>query len=111
MFSSLGLIKRFVPFLLTFAVGLLVASFFVPIVSPRYKSENRGWKHGKCKNKDAEIQRLRDQIADQELELQMWRDGDWNAPPPPMPPAVYMEEAPMPPPPPLAPMAPAKRVR
>lgn len=117
MFSSLGLLKRFVPFLLTFVVGILVASIFVPSIAPNINFKRNNWKKQQhrqhYRDQEAEIQRLRDQIADQEMELQMWREGqvDWNAIEPPMPPAVYMEEVPMPPPPPPAPVAPARRGR
>lgn len=37
-----GFLKRVLPFFLTFAVGLLIASFFVSI-TPNFKFEKRRW--------------------------------------------------------------------
>lgn len=37
-----GFLNRVLPFFLTFAVGLLVASFFVSI-TPNFKFQKRGW--------------------------------------------------------------------
>ncbi len=49
-----SLIKRIIPFALTFAVGLFVASFFVSIAFP-----NPSWRSGRRFNRFHEIQRLR----------------------------------------------------
>ncbi len=49
-----GLIKRIIPFALTFTVGLFVASFFVSIAFP-----NPSWRNGRRIHRFHEIQRLR----------------------------------------------------
>lgn len=74
--SSIGL--RVVPFILTFAAGLLIASIFVPISAPSFKSsksfnrESRYEKYrkhkDKCKRKRSENADLRFRI--QQLEAQ-----------------------------------------
>ena len=48
-----GLFRRIIPFALTFAVGLLVASLFVPIALP-----GAGWRPNRA-NRFHEMQRLR----------------------------------------------------
>ncbi len=41
----MNLVKRFLPFFLTFVLGLFIASFFVSVGLPKFrKYENRGWK-------------------------------------------------------------------
>ncbi len=39
-----GFIKRIVPLLLTFAVGLFIASFFVSVAAPNFSFKNRNWR-------------------------------------------------------------------
>lgn len=59
-----GFLKRVVPFFLTFAAGLFIASFFVTIAAPTFQFKNRGWKahHRQYdQQREAEIQRLRDE--------------------------------------------------
>ena len=92
-------IKRFVPFFLTFALGLLVASFFVSIAAPRLNF-NREGKHGryyrmKCENERLrrENQRLERQLAERKASEAEFMSLE--VPMPPMPP--------MPPPAPVAP--------
>lgn len=60
-----GLFKRFVPFFLTFAAGLFIASFFVTIVTPNFSLRGRG------SHKHREIQRLR--IENKELRKDVLR--------------------------------------
>ncbi|PYT01790.1 MAG: hypothetical protein DMF63_02820 [Acidobacteria bacterium] len=55
-----GLFKRFVPFFLTFAAGLFIASFFVSIGLP-----GSGFRGGNRFNKFQEMQRLR--VENEEL--------------------------------------------
>ena len=94
-----GFIKRIVPFFLTFAVGLFIASFFVTIAAPNFQFKNRGWKQNHRKydrQREVEIQRLRDenlrlknQLAETEKQAFIIHpafDGELNVPPP-MPPA------------------------
>ena len=49
-----GLFKRIIPFVITFAAGLFLASFFVSIALPGER-----WRSGRRANKFHEIQRLR----------------------------------------------------
>ncbi len=61
---SKGFIKRVLPFFLTFAVGLFIASFFVTIVAPTFQFQNRGWRRNHRqydRQREAEIQRLREE--------------------------------------------------
>lgn len=89
-------IKRFVPFFLTFAIGLLVASFFVSVAAPRFqfnRQDNHRRHHRlKCENEKLRLenQRLERQLAERKASETEFMGLD--VPPPPMPP--------MPPPPP-----------
>ena len=58
----MGLIKRFVPFFLTFAAGLLIASIFVPLSIPNLKMPSRG------SHKYREVQRLRSELKESRRE-------------------------------------------
>ncbi len=49
-----GVIKRIIPFALTFALGLFIASFFVPIAFP-----SSSWRSSRRANRFHEMQRLR----------------------------------------------------
>ena len=93
-----GFIKRIVPFFLTFAVGLFIASFFVTIAAPSFQFKNRNWKRNHRqydRQIEAENQRLRDenlrlrnQLAEMErheFTIQPAFDGV-SIPPPPAPP-------------------------
>jgi cell shape-determining protein MreC len=57
-----GFLKRILPFFLTFAIGLLIASFFVSI-TPNFKFEKRGFsRHRQYHQKlEFENQRLREE--------------------------------------------------
>ena len=58
-----GFIKRVVPFFLTFAVGLFIASFFVTIAAPRFEFK-RNWKKNHRqydRQRELEIQSLREE--------------------------------------------------
>lgn len=39
-----GFLKKIVPFFLTFAVGLFIASFFVSVAAPNFSFKNRNWR-------------------------------------------------------------------
>jgi hypothetical protein len=105
MCCSKGLLKRFIPFFLTFAAGLLIASFFVPILpnlsfrSGRKKHREQDWQ------REVEVQRLLDENYNLKLQLEEIRknqmEDNWDGrvgvlpllhevpaepPPPPMPP-------------------------
>ncbi len=94
-------IKRFFPFLLTFAAGLLVASFFVTVAAPSFKFNKRSGKYKKfhsLKNENERLrrenERLKRELAEREA-MNSEYHFSLDVPPPPMPP--------MPPPPPVAP--------
>ncbi len=55
-------IKRVLPFFLTFAVGLFIASFFVSIAAPKFQF-NRGWRKHQHYHRmmESEIQRLKEE--------------------------------------------------
>ena len=59
---SKDFVKRVVPFFLTFAVGLFIASFFVSIAAPNFQF-NRGWRKHRQYHRtiESENQRLRDE--------------------------------------------------
>ncbi len=106
-----GLLKRIIPFVLTFSAGLVLASFFVSVALPsmsdwRGKRRDRHCREHKQLRRDShdlrqkyrdEVEKnieLRRQIADSDVLLQ-------NAVPP-----VVVTEAPHPPPPPRKPKRP-----
>lgn len=110
-----SIVLRAVPFLLTFAAGLLIASIFVPITAPSFSSNSRfenyrkhdrhkksNWRQIKAENEALkyENQRLENQIEEmqRQLELKGTEFGDVNS-------------FDVPPPPPFAPAAPAKNAR
>jgi hypothetical protein len=87
----LALIKRFIPFFLTFALGLFIASFFVSVAAPNLNIRSRGFKNRDYHRLRYENERLRERVRRLESErLNNDFDLDINVPPPP----------PMPPPPP-----------
>lgn len=57
-----GIIKRVVPFFLTFIAGLFIASIFVPLSIPNLKMPTRG------SHKYREVQRLRSELKESRKE-------------------------------------------
>ncbi len=57
----IGIIKRVIPFFLTFVAGLFIASFFVSLSAPRFEgfNKNRSHKFGKFNRLKAENEELR----------------------------------------------------
>jgi len=53
----IGVLKRVLPFFVTFAAGLFIASFFVSVSSPSVSFPRRG-------HKFQEIKRLREEVRD-----------------------------------------------
>ena len=47
-----GFFKRIVPFFLTFAVGLFIASFFVTIAAPNFQFRRNVWKTSSTYHRD-----------------------------------------------------------
>lgn len=103
-----GFIKRVVPFFLTFAVGLFIASFFVTIAAPSFQFQNRGWRKNHRqydRQREIEIQRLREenvrlknQLSDSNLDTVDIHELKYAVPPlmpaSPAPPAIKMETIP-----------------
>lgn len=97
----LGVLKRIVPFFLTFAAGLFIASFFINIASPSFSFPRRSQKHREMqrlrhenrelKRANEDLQRqLEDARRNSELNLKLPVDTDFDVlelPPPPPPPA------------------------
>ncbi len=73
--SYLQIFKRVIPFFLTFAAGLLIASIFVPITAPNFRSAERGgkWRHHKECKRDKESLRRENSRLREELN-QLRRD-------------------------------------
>jgi hypothetical protein len=102
-----GLFKRIIPFVLTFAAGLLIASIFVPIGFPNAAKWREARRAGKCHERHQlrmENEELREKVRTQRSEIQeLRRDAhEWdsdteilNA----VPPVILEEHKPLPPPP------------
>lgn len=96
-------IKRFFPFFVTFAAGLLIASFFVTVAAPKFNFGKRGegrYKNRYYKNENERLRRENDRLKRELAERDAINMSDDIMlldvpPPPPMPPA--------PPKPPVAP--------
>jgi hypothetical protein len=97
-----GILKRFFPFLLTFAAGIFLASFFVSVALPtfpRSERSNRGF--GEGRRLRFENERLRDENERLTRELEFHNLGPAHLNMPDVPPVTL--EVPPPPPPPRAP--------
>ena len=93
----LVVIKRFVPFILTFAVGLFIASFFVTIAAPNFQFNRRGFNRHRAYDRQMEsenqrLQKENNRLTRENMELKSRKfdinpefDLDLNAPP--LPPA------------------------
>ena len=105
----LGVFKRVVPFLLTFAAGLFIASFFVSIV-PNFDNWRETRRSHRCREKQQirmEMDELRDKIRTLRQENQeLRRTADSFELAIPEIPAVDSMEAPHPPAPPKRPKHP-----
>ncbi len=69
-----GIIKRVVPFFLTFTVGLLVASLFVPLTAPSFSGiksriEHRQAKAERMRHARYEVMRENRELRDEVLRL------------------------------------------
>ena len=90
--SCKGFTKRVLPFILTFAVGLFIASFFVSIAAPSFQFPSRSNRRNHKEQdrlRDLEIQRLRDEnyrLKNQQtmdLENADFQNLKYSVPPPP----------------------------
>lgn len=102
---SKGFIKRMLPFLATFAVGIFVASFFVNISAPSFRGRGTNRRHHEMKRLRVENEELRNENLrlKNEMESIRWNSPhishfEWNNPGVEFP-------VPLPPPPPAAPRA------
>jgi len=94
-----GFVKRIVPFFLTFAAGLFIASFFVTIAAPSFQMPSHGWRRNHRqydRQMELENQRLRDEnlrlrneaqrnIDRLSVTYQLESDGTGEFVPPPLP--------------------------
>ena len=101
-----GLFKRIIPFVLTFAFGLFVASFFVSIALPTINLESgRGCRESQQLRRENDELRdrlrvLRQQHKDLKLQSESWSaDSEALG----VPPLIGDEHKPEPPPPPRKP--------
>ena len=96
-----GVLKRIIPFFLTFAAGLFIASFFINIASPSFNFPRKSHKYRemqrlrqdyeRVKRENAELKQQLDE-ARRNTELQLHGDSDFPR----------FEAVPLPPPPPPA---------
>lgn len=97
----LGVLKRVAPFVLTFAVGLFIASFFVTIALPSSNFPRRG-KGREVRQLRFELEQVKRENEDLRRQLEESRSTtDWA--PVALPPPVFEADAPPPPPPPRRP--------
>lgn len=112
MCCSKGIVKRFIPFFLTLAVGLLIASFFVPILPELSFGRGRRKHDDWHQQMERDKQRLLDENYNLKLQIEEMRNNqvgkDWSVSSEPH--RLLHELPPEPPPPPIpnAPAAPKK---
>jgi hypothetical protein len=93
----LGMLKRIVPFFLTFVIGLFIASFFINIATPSFSFPRRSYKFHemqRLRDENRELRRANDELrrqmeeARRNAELGSTIDSDFSnfGPPPPPPP-------------------------
>lgn len=98
----LGIFKRVVPFLLTFAAGLFIASFFVTIAAPNFGKSRRHAKAREFRQVKVEVEELRREKCRLKEEIETLRRernvivtteaGEvdvFAVPPPPLAPTVH----------------------
>ncbi len=90
----LMLVKRILPFALTLAVGIFIASFFVSFSMPKLRFESRyEYRNESCRSRMAERERLRFEQQRQDFD-----NLDELVPPPPVAPAIQYNNFPVKPP-------------
>ena len=88
------LIKRILPFALTLALGIFIASFFVGLSIPKLRFESRYEYHNECRRgRIAERERIR-----LEQQNQNFDNSDELAPSTPVAPAIRFNDVPVKPP-------------
>ena len=106
-----GLLKRFVPFALTFAAGLFIASFFVSLALPEANwRRGRRWDNSRERQLAIDNQNLRQRVAQQQMDIEELNrkllDQDSDSLLPLVPPVDFEEHHPPPPPSPKRPKQP-----
>lgn len=99
--SYLQIFKRIIPFFLTFAAGLLIASIFVPITGPSFRNSDRSGKYrfrSECKRERESLRRENDRLRQENEQLRSNADADFSTLEYQVP--EIRIEAPAPPPPP-----------
>jgi hypothetical protein len=90
-----GVLTRVLPFFLTFAAGLFIASFFISIATPSFNFPRRANKCRETRQLRTELERvrrdnteLRRQLDEAGMNAEWTRTPDFepSAPPPPPPP-------------------------
>lgn len=76
--SYLAIFKRIIPFFLTFAAGLFIASFFVTIAAPSFQRFERGGKWRYYKSLKRENENLRRDNCRMKRELEQLRKDAEN---------------------------------
>ncbi len=99
-----SVIKRVAPFLLTFAVGLFIASFFVSVAAPNFQFRRGGFNRHREMDRQMRLEndRLRQENERLKNRLNEIEKRDW----------VLNDniDLPVPPPPPVVPSMPMKAV-
>ncbi|MGC2238444.1 MAG: hypothetical protein WA584_19980 [Pyrinomonadaceae bacterium] len=87
-----GFIKRILPFFLTFAFGLLIASFFVSIAAPNFNFKKRGFNRHREYDQRLEFENRQLRDENNRLKQQLIEKENQNLsedldvpPPPPLP--------------------------
>jgi cell division protein FtsB len=99
--SYLQIFKRIIPFFLTFAAGLLIASIFVPIGALKFPKADRGGKgrfHRELRQENEALRRENDRLRQENEQLRSNVDADFSTLEYQVP--EIRIEAPAPPPPP-----------
>ena len=100
--NFLSLIKRVAPFVLTFAVGLFIASFFVTVAAPNFQFKRGFSKHREYHRRiESENRKLREENIRLKNQMAEMEKRDW---------VLGTVEVPMAPPPPVEPVMPMKTV-
>src|SRR5215213_9035658 len=96
--NFISIIKRVAPFVLTFAVGLFIASFFVTVAAPNFQFKRGGFRHHREYDRQREVRLselerenecLKKRLA--EMEQRDWvLENDLDVPPPPPPAPLTM---------------------
>ena len=76
-----GLIKRIVPFFLTFAAGLFIASFFVTIAAPSFNFRRGPGRYGEMQRLRSELNETKQENTELRMQIQELRERSIDAHP------------------------------